>query len=123
MFDLAGRGYGVIFRREVYLNRQVFQPGQEAIGDILLKGNLRDYPLFTLLEDRFEASTIRYIYQAFILLHELGHVFNLRSSTAGLLYGGSSIQEGDASNATLQSQNNNLVFNNCIAPYFGLSPR
>lgn len=122
----SGTSIGGIERAELYLNRSIFAPRtafERDQGDFLMTVLVGD--LFTLLGNRYERETIRYIAQATILLHELGHVFNIRSRTYGLLYGGSSIENDDygtdPNSVRRQRQNNALVYNNCLAPYFGLA--
>jgi RHS repeat-associated protein len=56
-----------------------------------------------------------YVYQGMILLHELGHIYNLLGN--GFL-GGSAINDNDDGNRANQARNQALIFNECASAIF-----
>jgi hypothetical protein len=66
------------------------------------------------ISGRVGAAATPYVYMAMTLIHELGHVFNRVPAL-----GGSLIVSND-SPANINRYNRHLVYNSCVAPYFGL---
>ncbi|MFN7921463.1 MAG: RHS repeat-associated core domain-containing protein [Bryobacteraceae bacterium] len=65
-----------------------------------------------------DPSHMKYIYQAITLIHELGHVYAVSEGPGGhKLLGDTSIVTPDAGKSYV---NQNMVFNNCVADYYGL---